>query len=358
MSPTHLQRKFTLNLLTEWRKLGLPLGPEPVLLAVSGGADSCALALAVSELSQRGKLDCRIVIGHFDHGIRGSKSAKDARFVESLAKRLGFRFVTAKAKASVFRSRSNLEEKARIARYGFLQSAAKEIRTRAVLTAHTRNDQAETLLLNLIRGSGLSGLAGMGSVREMDAAGTKTGSDSPSGVSSETEIRLYRPLLSWASREDTERFVSDCGVEPRTDAMNEDPAFQRVRIRKQILPVLSELNPKIIEALARTADTLRLELDLLSGDPEDLAESKTISSMRSMPVARLRELPRAFAVHSVRSWILTRKGDLRGIDRERVDAIVDLACSSKSGRIVELPGSVSVVKRRGRLCFEDVKVEK
>ncbi|MCO6512480.1 MAG: tRNA lysidine(34) synthetase TilS [Aridibacter famidurans] len=358
MSPTPLQRKFTLDLLTEWRKIGLPLGPEPVLLAVSGGADSCSLALAASELSGRGKLKCRFVIGHFDHGIRGKKSAEDARFVEELADDLGFAFVTAKAPASVFRSRSNLEAKARDARYRFLYSAAAELGSKAVVTAHTRNDQAETLLLNLIRGSGLSGLSGMRSVRRIDISGIKAGSANTSAVLSETEIGLYRPLLSWASREDTERFVSDCGVKPRNDAMNEDPAFLRVRIRKQILPTLSDLNPNIIDTLARTAETLRLELELLSGDPKHLAESHRVSSMPSIPVAALTELQHAFALMSVRNWLSERRGDLRGIDRERLEAIVDLARSSKSGRVVELPGTARVVKRRGRLCFEDVKVEK
>ncbi|HUF04142.1 MAG TPA: tRNA lysidine(34) synthetase TilS [Aridibacter sp.] len=358
MSPTPLQRNFTLNLLSEWRKLELPFGDDAVVLAVSGGADSCSLALGVSDLTKRGKLKCRFVIAHFDHGIRGKKSAEDARFVGALAEDLGFEFVTAKAPASVFRSRSNLEEKARNARYRFLCSAAKDLGSGAVLTAHTRNDQAETLLLNLIRGSGLSGLSGMEPVRPLDGNGTRPTSDGHSGMSSGTETKLYRPLLSWASRDDTVEYVSDCGVEPRTDAMNEDLSFQRVRIRKQVLPVLSELNPKIVETLARTADTLRLELELLSVDPVQLAGSQRIARLESIPVSDLREMSNALAVHTVRKWLKGRRGDLRGVDRGRLSAIVELAGSRKSGTTVELPRNGRVVKRRGRLCFEAVEVEK
>lgn len=358
MSPTPLQRKFTLSLLTEWRKLGLPFGEETVVLAVSGGADSCGLALGVSDLAKRGKLECRFVIAHFDHGIRGRKSAEDARFVESLAGELGFDFVTAKAPASVFRSKANLEEKARNARYRFLCSAAKDLGSDSVLTAHTRNDQAETLLLNLIRGSGLSGLSGMGSARPMDEIGTSPGPDGHSGVTSGSAIRLFRPLLSWASREDTVGYVSDCGLEPRTDAMNEDLSFQRVRIRKHVLPVLSDLNPNIVDTLARTADTLRLELELLTGDPEELARSERISGLDSIPAAEVGKMSNALAMHTVRQWLLKRRGSLRGIDRGRLSAIVALAGSAKSGTTVELPRKCAVVKRRGRLCFEDVEVEK
>lgn len=358
MSPTPLQRKFTLDLLTEWRKLGLPFAEETVLLAVSGGADSCSLALGVSDLARRGKLNCRFVIAHFDHGLRESESSEDVKFVENLAKEQDFGFVTARASRSVFRSKANLEEKARNARYRFLRSAAEEQGAKTVLTAHTRNDQAETLILNLLRGSGLLGLSGMGAVRTLAEGGTRPGSEGHSGVVSVREIKLYRPLLSWASREDTVKYVSDCGIMPRTDAMNEDLAFQRVRIRKEVLPILSDLNPNIVETLARTAETLRLELELLSGDPEELAGAEKLAGLGSIPVSQLNQMSNALAIHSVRKWLLSTRGSLRGIDRGRLSAIVGLAVSNKSGRTVQLPGKGRVVKRRGRLYFEDVEVEK
>lgn len=358
MSPTPHQRKFTLNLLSEWRRLGLPFKGGPVVLAVSGGADSCALALGVSDLVKRGKITCEIVVAHFDHGLRGEEGARDGRFVAELTESLGFRFVTAKAAASLARAKANIEEKARIARYGFLLSAAERAGSRRILTAHTRNDQAETLLMNLIRGSGLTGLSGMEAARPLEALGTWNRGEGLDEVDAASEISVYRPLLRWAGREDTEKYAADCGVDTRNDPMNEDESFLRVRIRKEILPKLEEINPKAVETLARTAETLRMELELLLLDPKELERAAETASSNTLPVASVAGMTDALCVHTVRNWLLRRRGSLRSIDHERLRAIADLARSSKSGRSVELPGKGRVLKRRGRLCFEDVKVEK
>lgn len=346
MSPTRLQRNFTLGLLTEWRNLSLPFENVPVVLAISGGADSCALALACGELSKRGKLDCRFLIAHFDHGLRGEKSEADSRFVEGLAADLGFEFTLGKAPADTFRSKTNLEEKARDARYLFLLNAAAEYGSASVLVAHTRNDQAETLLLNLIRGSGLSGLAGMESVRVLSSKGTTAAS---AGPGPEADVNLVRPLMSWATRDDTVAYVADRGVTPRIDEMNEDSAFDRVKVRKELIPVLKRFNPRIIETLARTADTLRMDLDLLEKEQITL---EGLRNQESLPVTLLNELPDGLALRSIKSWLEVRRGSLRSIGKVHLNAILDLAKSKKSGRVAELPGSGRAVKRKGRIWYE------
>ena len=157
--------KFVRSLLTEWRRLELPFKNETIVVAVSGGADSTSLVLALSELKQRKKLDLNFVIAHFNHNLRGRESENDSQFVKALAAKLEFENET---DIWDVRSRGNLEQNARLARYEFLGRVAEKHDAFGILLAHTKNDQAETLLLNLIRGCGLDGLAGMPAVRETE----------------------------------------------------------------------------------------------------------------------------------------------------------------------------------------------
>jgi tRNA(Ile)-lysidine synthase len=201
------------------------------------------------------------------------------------------------------------------------------------------NDQAETFLLNLIRGSGPEGLSGMSAVRTLERAG-------PGGRPFRT--KLIRPLLNWAKRRDTEDLCALLGVEYRYDTMNEDLAFTRVRIRKLLLPMLKDFNPNIVETLARTAALMRPPAaggDAAAGDG-------------TLAVKGLIEMPETERETAVRSWLKGVRGGLRSIDRRNLEAIVRLAVSTKSGRMVELPGGGRVTKQGGRLAFENIKVDK
>ena len=146
---------FVRNLLTEWRSLNLPFEEQTFVVAVSGGADSVSLALALSELKRRKKLNLRFVAAHFNHDLRGRQSDEDEKFVRELAGKFGFELALKKGNIA---GEGNLEQNARVARYEFLTETAENLRASGVLTAHTLNDQAETFLINLIRGSGLEGL--------------------------------------------------------------------------------------------------------------------------------------------------------------------------------------------------------
>ena len=140
--------QFPRLLLAEWRKLKLPLSDETLVVAVSGGADSTALLLALEELKQHRKLYTGICVAHLDHRLRKS-SGKDAKWVSELATTLGFKSVIGRSKvAEDARAASdNLEQAAREARYNFLQRTAKKLSANYVLTAHTMDDQAETVLM-------------------------------------------------------------------------------------------------------------------------------------------------------------------------------------------------------------------
>ena len=318
--------KFVRNLITEWRKLELPFSDNSVVVGVSGGADSMSLLTAIRDLTEQKKLRLRVVVAHFNHKLRGTESDADEEFVRRYAADIGFEFAVASVRIA---TKSNLEEVARQARYEFLDEVARKYDAGIVLTAHTQNDQAETFLLNLIRGSGRQGLAGMRSIRQLG-----------------DKVRLVRPLLSWAVRSDTETFCDESGVAYRSDLMNDDERFARVRIRKTVLPMLAEMNPRIVEALARTAELLADE-DVPTGlIPAEL----TIRELKSLPKAQLYSV--------LRSWLRSHRGTTRALERKHIEALERLISSEKSGRIVELPGRGRVIKRGGRLAFSKIEVEK
>ena len=189
--------KFVRNLLTEWRKLKLPFGGETILVAVSGGADSASLATALHELQKAQKLKLNFVIGHFNHNLRGEESNKDAEFVEDLAKNLNFKFIGGiqNLASNLKNQKGNLEQLARNARYEFLKKTALSINADAVLTAHTLNDQAETFLMRLIRGSGMDGLGAMRSISEIP--NSKFQLSNFKSESSDLKSKIQNPKSHW-----------------------------------------------------------------------------------------------------------------------------------------------------------------
>ncbi len=353
---------FVRKFLTEWRKLGLPFENETFIAAVSGGADSVSLLLALHELRERKKLKNRFVIAHFNHNLRGEESAKDVEFVKNLTNKFKFEFVCKNA-SNIANQKGNLEQNARIARYKFLRETAENLRAYGVLTAHTLNDQAETFLLNLLRGSGLSGLSGMTAKRTLEFEKGRRGerekneriSPSPLLPFSPSQILLVRPLLSWAKREDTENFCRLQNIEFRYDTMNEDLTFKRVRIRKILLPMLKDFNPNIIENLAKTSFLLQadcLELNsFFEGNAEQFeAETLSLKDLKTLSPATLRR--------GLRHWLNLKRGDLRGLETKHFAAIENLIFSRKSGKIAELPNGEKVLKQGGKLIFPKIEVEK
>lgn len=367
--------RFVLNLLTEWRKLKLPIAAATVAAAISGGADSVSLLLALNELKRRGKLNLRFVAAHFNHNLRGGDSDRDEEFVKNLANRLDFELALGRGEISG--EKGNLEQNARDARYQFLFETAERLDACAVLTAHTLNDQAETFLHNLMRGSGLEGLGGMKPRRSLERKVKGGEPDEKSAVRNpKSEIELIRPLLNWAKREDTENFCHLNEVEFRYDAMNEDLAFNRVRIRRILIPMLKDFNPKIVETLAKTAEMLREDALILeektkqkSGEAKEPATSnqkpktenrkpKTKNQTENLSLKDLREVFPSMRRVVLRGWLKENRGNLRRLELKHIEAIEKLVFSRKSGRLIELPGGESVLKEKGKLVFQKTKVEK
>src|SRR5216684_2013904 len=214
-----------------------------------------------------------------------------------------------------------------------------------ILTAHTMDDQAETILLNLLRGSGSSGLGGVEPVRP---------------IAAESKILLARPLLSWAERQDTENYCRQQAVEFRTDEMNIDEKFARVRVRRQLLPLMQTFNPKLVVGLARTAELLRddsraldrgaarlLELSL---EP-DLASAAGKKNGTLVRFDLLSAAPPALRRRALRLWIERCRGDLKRLERVHIVAVEGLLLGDRGGRVAELPGGDWVSRKRGLLQY-------
>jgi tRNA(Ile)-lysidine synthase len=347
-TPGHSRLKmhsFVRDLITEWRRLDLPFAGETVIIAISGGADSVSLLLAMHDLKKRLKLKHRLVAAHFDHKLRGAESDADEEFVRGLTAKLGIELAVGSERIP---ADGNLEQNARHERYGFLQRTAQNLDAFAVLTGHTINDQAETVLMNLIRGSGPDGLSGMRAVRRL-ADENNSSLKASENVSSANTI-LVRPLLTWAKRIDTEAFCRDSGVEYRYDTMNEDTAFKRVRIRKILLPLLEDMNPNIVETLSNTALLMQ---GVIETSP---ADNGPVNNGKILKLKDLATLPEAQRTGEIRGWLGRCRGTTRQLQLKHIRAIERLAVSPKSGRTVELPGG-KVVKTAGRLIYEENKVE-
>lgn len=339
--------RFAQSLLREWKRLDLPLVNANIVVAVSGGADSVALLLAVDELIKAGKLSIEILAAHLNHRLRGKTSDADANWVASLAKRLGRKAAIGSidVKRQAAKTSDNLEQAARRARYEFLMKKAGTSHARAILTAHTMDDQAETVLLNLLRGSGGSGLGGIEPVR---------------AISAKTEILLARPLLSWAQRTDTEEYCRHQAVEFRADEMNLDEKFARVRVRRQLLPLMQTFNPKLVQGLARTAEVLREDSSALDGGALTLLELsfepdlETTNNGKAANVLRLDLLasaPSALRRRALRLWIERCRGSLKRLEHIHIVALEGLVTGNRGGRVIELPGGARVSRKRGLLQY-------
>ncbi|HEX8560851.1 MAG TPA: tRNA lysidine(34) synthetase TilS [Pyrinomonadaceae bacterium] len=338
---------FARRLLREWRRAGWPLRGEDAVVAVSGGADSTALLLALAELEGAGALGVGLTAAHLDHGLRGPRSAEDARWVEGLALSLGLACVVGRADVAGLarEQRDNVEQAARRARYEFLARAAREAGARSVLVAHTLDDQAETVLLRLLRGSGAEGLGGMSAERALEAGG---------------EVFLRRPLLGWARRADTEAYCRARGVEPRADEMNDDETYARVRARRRLLPLLETFNPRAAEALARAAGLLREDsaaLDALAAALLEQARADAGGAGAWPPggwplrAEALAAAAPAVRRRALRLWLARNRGDLRRLSHAHLLGVERLLAGERGGRVAELPGGSSVERRRGLLTF-------
>jgi tRNA(Ile)-lysidine synthase len=294
----------------------LPAG-RAVLVACSGGADSVALAAATAfEAPRSGRRAGLITV---DHGLTPGSDTQAARVVD-LGRELGLDPVLG-VRVEVGTS-GGPEAAARDARYRALEHAARE-HAAHVLLGHTLDDQAETVLLGLGRGSGARSIAGMAGV----------------------DGSRVRPLLG-VRRAETAAACAALGLEPWTDPQNADPSFQRVRLRTEALPLLEDvLQGGVAEALARTGELVRADLDALDAWAAAAGAAAT-GADGTLDARALADLPPAIRTRILRSWLRTQPHGTSPLSAERTTALDALVTRWRGQQAVELPGG-RVVRRRG-----------
>jgi tRNA(Ile)-lysidine synthase len=302
---------------------------EGVLAAVSGGPDSVCLLDVLHRL--QGDLGARLTVAHFDHGLRPEADADETRFVKELAASCGLEVVVKRADPPLDPNSPSLEEKARDLRYGFLQEVKAACGAHKVATGHTCNDQAETVLMRLLRGSGLEGLSGIRPVRQ-------------DGV--------IRPLLA-LTRDEVIAYLDHRRLAYATDASNFEPAYLRNRIRLHLLPHLEAYQPRIIEILARTAEIARGDNDWMDEQARAwiVTQGEVGPGGPILPVSALAALPEPFGNRVIRTALRMTAGGLRRIGRVHIEAIRRMAGSPRPQARAILPGGLLVRRTYNRLIF-------
>jgi tRNA(Ile)-lysidine synthase len=307
--------------------------PQPdvrlVLAACSGGPDSLALAAALAFEAPR--LGLRAGAVTVDHGLQPGSTEQSVR-VAAILRKLGLdpvaclrAEVTGRGDGAAY---PGPEAAARHARYAVIEAAAAEYGAAAVLLGHTLDDQAETVLLGLARGSGARSLAGMRA-----ASG-----------------RYLRPLLG-LRRAQTIAACAAQGLDPWEDPHNADPAYARTRVRQQILPLMEELlGPGIAEALARTADGLRADADALDALARETAE-RLANADGGLEVTALAELPAAIRTRLLRRAAIAAGAPAGSLSAGHVAQLDALVTAWRGQRGTDLPGGLRCVRRYGRLQF-------
>jgi tRNA(Ile)-lysidine synthase len=311
---------------------GVLAGLEPgdaVVVACSGGADS--LALASATVFEGSKLGLRVVGATVDHGLQPGSADQAARVVAQLVA-LGVD-ETATVRVEVVGDGLGPEAAARRARYDVLEQLRAQLGAALVLLGHTRDDQAETVLLGLTRGSGGRSLAGMR--RAFD--------------------HYARPLLD-VTRDDTVTACEVEGLDAWEDPHNDDAGYTRVRVRRTVLPVLEEqLGPGVAAALARTADQLRVDVDALD-ELAKTAYDDLRATGQGIPLGPIGDLHRAVASRVLRLAALDAGATDSELFHVHVRALVDLAAGHVAGE-VQLPGQVTAYRDRGHLRFRPTPVQ-
>lgn len=313
------------------REQGLFTPGDTVILALSGGADSCALLDILAGLTE---FSLQLVVAHLNHQLRGAESDGDELFCRQLAERYGLPFRSRSLDVAAFARKDglNLEDAGRRARMAFLDEVARSFRATAIALAHHADDQAETVLMRLLRGSGMGGLRGM-SFR------------GPGG--------RIRPLLN-ISRDEIEAYLEEQGLEHREDASNRDTAFLRNRLRHELLPLLTSYNPAIRERLVSTAALLADEDDLLEQMAGALA-ARTCSFAPDSVLCSLERLegePVPLRRRLLRRLLAHLAGNGEHLTRRHIQAMEDLMDSPRPNATLNLPQGIRAVREYGtlRLC--------
>ena len=320
-----------LRVLRFIRNNSLFINRSKLLVAVSGGPDSVCLLLVLTRL--RDVLGIALHIAHLNHKLRGAESDNDAEYVLQLARKLELPVTIDELDVGKYRTKhgGTVEEAAREVRYDFLTKTAKSVGTDAAAVGHTRDDNIETILMHLIRGTGTRGLRGLQpATRWKSSVGT---------------LEVLRPLLE-INRKEILDYCYANGYEPRLDSSNQSLAPLRNRIRQQLIPLMAGYNEQVGEALLRNARIADDEFDFLDRAASELRESivETRENVIILDKNGFLGLPPALRRHLLRRSIEILSGSLKDIEVRHIELILD-ALDLQAGKQLSLPeGLVFIVE--------------
>jgi len=316
---------------------------DTVLVAVSGGPDSVALTLALNGISKKYNQNWRLALAHLNHGLRGKESLRDENFVKKLGRQLGLpvyaKQVNLKKKPEGYSK--GLEALARETRYDFLESVADKIKANKIVSGHTLDDQSETVLMRILRGTALKGLRGIPSKRSL-----RPGSG----------IMVVRPLLN-TERKSLIRFLKEKRQKYCTDSTNLQDDFLRNKIRLNLLPQMEKHHKGTRFHLARIGETSHQAYDYIHKESQKVIKrlkAKKIITNDSIEINELKKLHPALQATVLDSIMEKMKGDLQGVSYRHYESLKSLLETSGPEKEAALPGGIIARKEKGKIIFRMV----
>ncbi|MBN1626861.1 MAG: tRNA lysidine(34) synthetase TilS [Deltaproteobacteria bacterium] len=312
-------------------RYGMIARGDRIIVALSGGPDSVCLLDILHRLSD--ELEICLIAAHYDHGLRGDEDAFETRLSKDITSSMNVPFETEKAPEHLKNS-SSLEERAREVRYKFLEDVRVKHKANKIAMGHNLNDQAETVIMRLLRGSGPSGLSGIPPVRD--------------------DI-IVRPLIE-VSRDDITDYLKLRGLPSAVDSSNSSTVHLRNRIRHELMPILFEYQPNLLERLGVLSNIIRDEnafLESLAAEWVEREANKTTQGDISIPVSTIRNIPDPFKYRVIREiFKRVNKDNDYPMEYEHVSSVVRLMDSEKPQCSVDLPNGIMVQRSYQALLFK------
>ncbi len=309
---------------------------DVVVVGVSGGPDSITLLTCLNKYKE--KFQYKLVVAHVNHLIR-KDSTDDEQFVENLCKELGIPCEVKRADVSEIakKEKRGEEEVGRKIRYDFFDEVAKKYNANKIAIAHNMNDNAETVLLNLIRGSGLSGLEGI-QVQEYG--------------------KYIRPLIE-CSRDEIENYCEENNLQPRIDSTNSEDIYKRNEIRHKVLPLLKEFNPNIVETLSRTSKIVKENNDFVTQESAKTFTKIAKKENRNTVCFELKEfnkLENSIRTNLIIYTINDLAGTVKDISKVNIDDVIELANNNVGNKYIFIKKNIKVSISKGTLVFELIEL--
>ena len=306
---------------------------DKIVIGVSGGHDSMTLLYVLESLKE--ELEFEICVAHINHGIRGAEADADEDYVKSISKSLGLEFYSFKANMDQYAKQHKLtsEEAGREIRYDFFRQILKDAGANKIAVAHNKDDQAETLLMRFMRGTGIDGLRGM-----------------------EFKTRdIIRPILD-VKRSRIEVYCKEMSIRPRVDKTNMMPIYGRNKVRLELIPYIEKtFNSGITNTLARTSEIMKMDSDFL----KEYTEEKYIYSLEEklkskviLDIGKIDDLHMAIKTRVIRRAIEDLITNLKGIEKKHIEDIIKLIDKQKTGKKINIANNIIVTRSYEKLIIE------